>query len=70
MPVIRVSKMGKCIQKLREERGMELRRTGRTYPAVTRGIKMHGKWYKRTRQDDRHFAWLYPKRACRQPVKW
>ncbi len=30
----------------------------------------NGKWYKRTRQDDRHFAWLYPKRACRQPVKW
>lgn len=42
---------------IKRRTGVELRRTGRTYPAVTRGIKMHGKWYKRTRQDDRHFAW-------------
>ena len=49
MPVIRVSKMGKCIQKLREERGWSLEE-------LAGGILLSPE--------------EYPKRACRQPVKW
>lgn len=54
MPVIRVSKIGKCIQKLREERGWRKHEKNwhGTYLLSPEG-KIHGeKWYKRTRQDD------------------